>query len=172
MRTLVLGLGNEVLTDDGVGLRAARMVGALAGDKADLVEACIATVDLLPEITGYDRLIVLDAYLSHDDPPGTAVRATPEDLPRGFGYRSFHSMPFREMLDLGIKLGMDMPREISIHGLCVKNASTFGDAFTPEVECVWRLWAEDVAHMEFREELRAARGATPEKKTYQQKAPS
>ena len=44
MRTLVLGLGNEVLTDDGVGLRAARMVGSLAGDEADVVEACVATI--------------------------------------------------------------------------------------------------------------------------------
>jgi hydrogenase maturation protease len=148
------------------------MVGALVGEEADLSEACVATIDLLPVIAGYDRLIVIDAYLSPDDPPGTAVRATAEDLPRGFGYRSFHSMPFREMLDLGVKLGMDMPREVSIHGLCVKNASTFGDSFTPEVECVWRLWAEDIALVEFREELRAARRATPEKKTYRQKAKS
>ena len=148
-RTLVLGLGNEILGDDGVGLRAARAVAELVGDRADLAEACVATVDLLPIMSGYNRVIVVDAYVSDQDPPGTMVRVTPEELPRGFGYRSLHTLPFREMLEFGREVGLPMPREMVIHGLCVADPATFGEAFTEPVGRTWRPWAEAIARAEF-----------------------
>ena len=82
-RTLVLGLGNDILSDDGVGLQVARRVGELIGDRADVAEASVATIDLLPLMSGYDRVVIIDAFLSPDLPPGTPVRTTPADLPRG-----------------------------------------------------------------------------------------
>jgi hydrogenase maturation protease len=148
-RTLLLGLGNELLRDDGVGLAAARRVSERVGDRADLAQACVANLDLLPIVRGYDRVVVVDAYVSATDPAGARVRATPEDLPRRFGHRSFHTLPFRELLDLGRAAGWPMPREISIHGLCVEEASTFGESFTPAVEQAWRTWADEIAREEF-----------------------
>lgn len=145
MRTLILGLGNEVLRDDRVGLVAARRVAELAGGRADLAEACVATIDLLSLMAGYERVIVVDAYLSPTDPPGTALRATPDDLPAGFGYRSFHTLPFREMLDLGRRLGLPVPREVVIHGLSVADPATFGETLTPAVEAAWPSWAAAIA---------------------------
>ena len=147
-RVLVLGLGNEILRDDGVGLRAARRVAERASGRVDLAEACVATIDLLSVLKGYDRVVVIDAYVSRDSPPGTAVRATPEDLPRGFGYRSFHTLPFREMLELGRAIGWPMPREISIHGLSVEDASSFGTELTPRLAATWQRWADDIARTE------------------------
>ncbi len=155
-RTLVLGLGNECLCDDGVGLVAARRVAELAGDRAELVEACVPTVDLVTLLSGYDRVVVVDAFWSPELRPGTAVHATPDDLPSGFGYRSIHTMPFREMLDLGKAVGYPMPATISIHGLNVEDARTFGERFTPAVEDAWRGWAEAIARAEF-----GATSATP-----------
>jgi len=148
-RTLLLGLGNELLRDDGVGLAAARRIAGRIDDRADLARACVANLDLLPILKGYDRVVVVDAYLSEVDPAGTRVHATPEDLPRGFGYRSFHTLPFRELLDLGRVVGWPMPREVSIHGLCVEETTTFGEGFTPAVEDAWRDWADEIAREEF-----------------------
>jgi len=74
-RELVLGLGNELLSDDAVGLLAARRVAELAGARVDHAEACVATLDLLPVIAGYDRLIVVDAFLSGVEPPGGAIHS-------------------------------------------------------------------------------------------------
>ena len=148
-RTLILGLGNELLRDDGVGLRSARRVAELARGRADLVEACVATVDLLPLIEGYDRVVVVDAWASDDVPPGTAVHVTPDDLPAGFGRRSFHTLPFREMLELGRRLGLCMPNEVSIHGLSVEDAATFGTGLSPRVAGAWPDWAERIYLEEF-----------------------
>jgi len=151
-RTLILGVGNELLRDDGVGLLSARRLAELAGGRADLAEACVATIDLLSLITGYDRVVVLDAWVSDDALPGTPVHATPEELPEGFGRRSLHTLPFRDMLELGRRLGFPMPREVSIHGLAVQDACTFGTDLTPPVAGTWRAWADRI----YREEFAAA----------------
>lgn len=148
-RSLILGLGNELLRDDGVGLVAARKVAKLAGAGADLALACVATLDLLPLIAGYEKVVVVDAFRSPEIPPGSAVRATPESLPEGFGTRSFHTCPMRDLLALGRELGLPMPREVSIHGLSVADAETFGLTFSPAVKRAWRGWAEDIARAEF-----------------------
>jgi hydrogenase maturation protease len=148
-RTLVLGLGNDILSDDGVGLLAARRVGELIGDQAEVIEASVATIDLLPLMSGYARVIIIDAFISPELPPGTSVRATPDALPRGFGYRSFHTLTFREVMEIGEWLGFPMPESVVIHGLAVDETTTFGEDFTPPVAEVWESWAEEIARSEF-----------------------
>jgi hydrogenase maturation protease len=145
--TLILGMGNDLLRDDGVGLKAARRVARQCTDTADLAETCVATIDLLPVLSGYRRVVVLDAFLSDDLPPGSTIQTTPDDLPAGFGFRSFHTLSFNEMLRLGEELDIPMPDHISIHGLVVKEPYTFGERFTEEVEQAWRGWADQVAGM-------------------------
>jgi len=155
--TLILGLGNEILRDDGVGLRAARRVAELAGDLADHVEACVATVDLLEPMAGYRRVVVVDAFLSRRHPVGTELCGAPDDLPAGFGYRSMHSLSFGAMLRLGRRLQFAMPDEMHIHGLSVEDPETFGSELSPLVQAVWSGWAERIYRREFGS--RPARGA-------------
>lgn len=149
VRTLVLGLGNDILSDDGVGLQAARRVRELVGDGVKVAEACVATIDLLWLMSGYDRVVIIDSFHSPDLPPGTSVRVIPDDLPEGFGYRSFHSLTFREIVEIGNWLGLPFPSHITIHGLAVSNTSTFGQTFSPEVAKVWEEWAESIVDEEF-----------------------
>jgi len=151
--TLLLGLGNDILTDDAVGLLAARRVAELVGERVDFIETCVATVDLITVISGYRRVVVVDALVSADLPPGSRVRAMAEELPKGFGYRSFHTLPFSEMLEIGRRLEMDLPEEIIVHGLVVDDPSTFGEKPTPAVESAWRGWADEIAQMEFDQAL-------------------
>lgn len=147
-RSLVLGLGNEVLCDDAVGRLAARRVAELAGHRTALAEACVANIDLLGLLSAYERVVVLDAYVSQGLAPGTPVRATANERRRGFGYRSLHTLPFDEMLALGRAVGLPMP-QLVIHGLCVADPYTFGETLSPSVARAWPRWAERVALEEF-----------------------
>ena len=147
--TLVLGLGNDILSDDGVGLRTARRVGEYAGDLAEVVEASVATIDLLSIMSGYDRVVIIDAFLSPELTAGTPIRATAAELPKGFGYRSFHTLTFSEVLELGDWLGVSMPSEVVIHGLAVDETTTFGETLSPRVAEAWEPWAEEIARIEF-----------------------
>jgi hydrogenase maturation protease len=126
------------------GLAAARRIAGRAGGEVDVREACVATIDLLPVIAGYDRVVILDAYEDPSVPAGTPVRADPRRLPRGFGARSAHTLPLGEMLEMGRDLGCPLPREVVVHGLCVAETMTFGTTFTPLVEAAWRAWADRV----------------------------
>jgi hydrogenase maturation protease len=149
MRTLVLGLGNEILSDDGVGLLASRRVHELSGGETDLAEMCVATIDLLWLMSGYEKVVIVDSLISAELPVGTPVRATPEELPTGFGYRSFHTLTFREVLEMGRWLGVPLPGEVMIHGLVVDETATFGEQFSPEVAKAWEAWAQEIAETEF-----------------------
>ena len=62
MKTLVLGLGNPILSDDGVGLRVAReLENRLDQQEVTVVETSMAGLDLLDLLAGYDRAIIVDA---------------------------------------------------------------------------------------------------------------
>ena len=115
----------------------------------DVAEACVATIDLLSLISGYDRVVIIDSFVSPELAPGTAVRAVPDDLPQGFGYRSFHSLTFREVVEIGEWLGLPIPSDIVIHGLAVDQTNTFGEEFSPNVAEAWESWAEEIARCEF-----------------------
>jgi hydrogenase maturation protease len=109
----------------------------------------VATIDLLPLMSGYDRVIIIDAFISPELPVGTAVRATPDDLPTGFGYRSFHTLTFREVMEIGNLLDFAMPDQVVIHGLAVDETTTFGEDLTPQVAGAWEAWAQGIADTEF-----------------------
>lgn len=74
MRTLVLGLGNWLLSDEGVGVHAARALEA-AGvpDGVVVLEVGTAILDALPELAHADRVIVVDAVAA-GGAPGTVYR--------------------------------------------------------------------------------------------------
>lgn len=74
MRTLILGLGNELLGDEGVGVHCARLLQELELP-ADTKVIAIGTaiLDVLPELGQAERIIVLDA-MKAGGPPGTIYK--------------------------------------------------------------------------------------------------
>ncbi len=79
-RTLILGIGNLILKDEGIGVHVVR---ALQEKKlppeVDLVDGGTATMDLLSVIYESERIIVIDALKAGGE-PGTIYRCVPEDL--------------------------------------------------------------------------------------------
>lgn len=84
MASLVVGLGNPMLTDDGVGVLVARAVEqALATrvhSQVEVVEASVGGLRLMEMMVGYDRVILVDALLGGGEVPGTVLRWTLADL--------------------------------------------------------------------------------------------
>ena len=69
MRTLVLGLGNELAADDAVGVLVARAVRQRVADAAEVVESSASGMVLLEIFAGYDRAIVVDSIRTGRNPP-------------------------------------------------------------------------------------------------------
>ena len=76
--TLLLGLGNDILRDDAVGLVAARLLRGEFQDEVEIVESAGAGLELLDLLEGHKRALLLDAVLTGEHPPGTELEFSRE----------------------------------------------------------------------------------------------
>jgi len=135
MKTLVLGLGNPILSDDGVGLQVVRQLKDRF-DKPDLgfVESSAAGLDLLDQIAGYDKLIIIDAIKTEGGEAGQIYKLSLEELSQTYHLASPHDINLATALELGRRLGMALPQEIVIFAIEVVDVTTFGEKCTPIIE--------------------------------------
>ena len=132
-KTLVLGLGNELLSDDGVGIRAARSLREEFQSQADVIECSESGLTLLDILEGYDRVLLLDAILTGHHPPGTLLEFGPEDLQHAVA-PSPHTTGIPELLQLAKRLGMAFPGEFHILAMEVENLFELGEKLSAPVE--------------------------------------
>ena len=135
MKTLILGLGNPILGDDGVGPRVVNQLMALF-ENTDLTfkESCASGLDLLEEITGFDRLIIIDAIQTEAGQVGQVYRLILDDITGSRFSGSPHSVDLATAVELGKKLGEQVPRRIDIFAVEVAEVNEFSESYTPEVE--------------------------------------
>ena len=81
--SLVIGLGNELLQDEGVGIVALRkLASAHFSDDVELLEGGTLGLALAPELDGRRNLVLLDAVRDGDSAPGSVVVLEGDDVPR------------------------------------------------------------------------------------------
>ncbi len=133
-RTLVLGLGNPILSDDGVGIRVAGAVQSKVNrPDVTVLEAGVGGLDLLDLLIGYDRVIIIDAVQTGEGKPGQVYRLGPDAFQATRHASTPHDVNFATALELGARLGLDLPREIIIFAVEVKDVTSFSEQCTPEV---------------------------------------
>jgi len=132
-RTLIVGLGNDLLADDAVGILAARQLSdQITDERTDIVESGAHGLALLDLFIGYDRAILVDALVTGKHPPGTLVEipaATLQSVPNP----SPHFAGIPEMIALAEKLGLAYPDEFHILGVEVADPFTLGGDLHPAV---------------------------------------
>jgi len=135
--TLVLGMGNPILSDDGVGLLVAeRLRGAPLPDGVEVLQSEVAGLRLLELVRGFTRVIIIDALRSPAEverQPGEIVRYEAKDFKGGHRYGSAHSIGLDTVLELGHKLGYDMPEEVTVFAIEALDVETFGEELSPPV---------------------------------------
>ena len=136
MKILVLGIGNLLRSDDGVGLH---VIEALReenlGDSIDLMEG-LTGLDLLDAMKGYDKIIVIDA-IQTGNRPGKIHTLSPSDLKKKQTVHSFSThlnLDFLTMLELGEKIFPgEKVKEIVILGIEAGDVMTISDKCTQAV---------------------------------------
>ena len=133
MKTLILGLGNPLMRDDGAGLIVARrLYERLADGETDLVEAAIAGLQTIPLLAGYDRAIIIDA-ICNGRSVGDVYRFEGEDL-HGHPCQVTHGTGLASALEWARGARFEMPRQLTVFAMAVADADNFGESLTPEVE--------------------------------------
>jgi len=133
-RVLVLGLGNDILTDDAVGLLVVRAVRAQLGDAPAIAvrETMEMGLTLLDEMADAESLILVDAVQTGGVPPGHVHELGAGELPQVTA-TSPHFLGVGETLALGASLGLVMPRRVRIIAIEVADPYTLGTHPTPAV---------------------------------------
>ena len=133
--TLVLGIGNILLRDEGVGVRVIEQMRAVDLPKGiELVDGVTAGADLLDTLAERRKVIIVDAVHA-DCVPGTVVRFGADDLakPEREGI-SLHELGLYEALIMTEKLGC-APEEVVVFGVKPKEVG-YGLELTKEIETI------------------------------------
>ena len=115
---LVLGMGNLLLEDEGLGVRALEILQQRyeIPPEVELLDGGTTGMGLLDDISGRKHLIVLDAVQT-GDPPGTLVRLAGDDVPVYFSMRiSPHQLGLSDVLAT-LELSGEKPAEVVVLGL-------------------------------------------------------
>jgi hydrogenase maturation protease len=142
VKTLILGLGNPILTDDGVGVLVAEQVRSRLPEDTpiEITEVSVGGLTLMESMIGYDRVILIDAFQRlHDNCPGKVHRMSLEDL-RSISptqhSASPHDASLVTALETGQRMGLPLPEDITIIAIEVENVMDFSDQPTHSVTAV------------------------------------
>ena len=141
MQTILIGLGNPILTDDGVGVKVIyeieRRFGESIPANLTITEASVGGLRLMELMEGYDRAIIIDAILAGNGHPiGSIFRLNLSDLREISPTQhsaSAHDTSLVTALDAGIEIGMKLPLDITIFAIEVENILDFSEQPTPAV---------------------------------------
>ena len=147
--TVVIGIGNVVRRDDGLGVHALRRLhasGAVDGRAVELVEGATAGLSLLPYLAAARRAILIDA-IDTGAAAGTLVRLPGDDLPGGLGGgRTAHGVGLADLLGAA-RLTAAWPHELVVHG-AQPQSTEIGTELTPPVAaCLDALVARVAAEL-------------------------
>ena len=145
MKTIVLGLGNTILSDDGAGIYVARALMGRLGGAADVREAELAGLDLMEMLNGYDRAFIVDAIKLDGEEPGVVFKMKPDDIRTTPRLASFHDIDMVTALALGRRLQFHMPEEVVIFGVQAEDTLTLGEECTDAVRRVIPILADEIA---------------------------
>lgn len=114
MRTLILGIGNLLLCDEGVGVHVARALQREElPENVVILEVGTAFLDALPEIEQADRIIIVDA-MQADHAPGTIYRVPFDDCVKPECIASLHGFDLSRVIYLA---GRETPPEAVVIGV-------------------------------------------------------
>jgi hydrogenase maturation protease len=133
MNTVVLGLGNPIRTDDGVGVHAIRKLAAEDSlpPGVRIIEGGTLGLDLLPSLRGVKHLLALDA-VDTGAAPGTLSRFADKELANLPISKSVHLLGFADLLGTLNLLG-DFPAEVALLGI-QPESTDWGIKLTPAVD--------------------------------------
>ena len=132
---LVLGVGNDILTDDGIGPRLVqRLARECPSDRIQYETASLGGLDLVERMTGYRQVVFIDAIKTAGGTPGDIHFLTPQDFKTTLHLSNIHDISFLNALELGRQLELDIPDDIRIVAVEIVEDRVFGESFTPPVQ--------------------------------------
>jgi len=139
---VIVGLGNPILSNDGVGVHAAISLASVFPG-AEVTTIPMIGMDLLDRMIGHDTLVIVDAVATGSSPIGTVTHF---QLPgQGLHVTSSHGPDLQLLLSLGHSLGLQLPRAILVYGIEIGTEVPYGETLTPALQERLETALQDIA---------------------------
>jgi hydrogenase maturation protease len=147
MKTLVVGLGNPILSDDGVGMCVVEALeGKINQKEVTVTGGSVSGLSLLELLAGYDRAIIIDAIQTVGGQVGQIYKLDPAAFDFTRHAASPHDVNFTTALELGRRLGLPQPQQIIIFAIEVADVNNFSEKCTGDVRRAIPVCVEMVLH--------------------------
>ena len=142
--TLILGIGNLLLNDEGAGIHVVNRLEKENYKSADLMDGGTGGFHLLGFIQSYKKIIIVDASL--DQYPAGNVRVLYPKYAKEFPHQlSAHEIGLKDLIDAAFLLG-NVP-DICLVAISIKDFQEIGMELSPEVEKAIPVAIEKVKEM-------------------------
>ena len=161
MKTLVIGLGNPILGDDGVGwkvveeLQKSLQPSPLAPlpdrekSNVEVDTAALGGLSLMERLLGYEYVILVDSMETGDSPVGSVSVFPLASLsdPMAGHSASTHDATLMTALRTAEQLGADIPKQVDIVAIEAENVYDFGEELSPPVAAALPVAVEKVIEL-------------------------
>jgi hydrogenase maturation protease len=148
MATIIVGIGNPVLSDDSVGLQVVQRLATRlpAGSEVATTELCAGGIRLMEAMAGYDRAVIVDAIVTKNGKPGAVYELDPGSVLQSRNTCSTHNGSLAEALELGRMAGLSLPGDIRIWAIEAEDVNTFSEKLTESVQCAAATVIDGIEH--------------------------
>jgi len=144
-KTLILGLGNDILTDDGIGPRLVNDLTIMNfGPDVSFNVACCGGLEIMEYIKGYDKVIFIDAIRTLNGKPGQVYSFKTSDFRETCHLSNLHDINFLTALKLGKQLELDLPEDLHIIAVEILEDMEFSEELTTPLKRAYPLILKEV----------------------------
>jgi len=145
---MILGLGNPILGDDGIGCVVAELIGNRlgTGSGVTVLSTSVSLVRLVDEISGHHRLIIIDSITTGQTEPGELMEI--EFRKRSSFPISAHHFSIEQLQDIGNALGLSMPEYVKVYGIEIIRPEVYEDSLSPALQNLLPEFAEEIINRE------------------------
>jgi hydrogenase maturation protease len=154
--TLVIGLGNPILGDDGVGWRVAQEVESRLAERnsksvsqIEFKYLSLGGLSLMEHMVGHKNVLVVDSIVTGQNPMGTIYSLPLSRLPNfSSGHTTAaHDTSLQTALEVGKTIELELPEDVWVVAVEAKNVYEFSEELSPPIKSAVKPAAELIAGM-------------------------
>ncbi len=146
-KNLILGIGSEILSDEGIVLMLIDDLKSEFEEKTDFTTALTGSLDLINEINGYENLLILDTIKSVNGEPGAVNDFDLDDYRPTMHLENFHDSSLPVTIALGRKLGYELPKKIHIITVEISDNKTISDKLSSQLSIKYNSIYRKIRHL-------------------------
>ena len=133
-KTLLLGIGNPIRTDDAIGVMVAREVSKLRLPDVDVEEIAASGIEVMELMLDYEKVVIVDAIMLPDGKPGEIMKLEEGDFSSTVHGASPHGVNLSTAIALGRQTAPSrMPKQIVFYAMQAEDVDTFSESLTTRV---------------------------------------